>query len=170
MTADGFLSSPIFVDLVVLGLVFVSGILSYGRRFSGEFCSLLNWVGALLFLYFSYPYWDDVLGSFLNSRDLGFLVVIGGFFLLVFAILYIFTGMLARTLQRHVASKFDRGLGLFYGFFRGLIIVCVIFGFLRAFAGEELAPRISESFTLPYIFLLTEASLDFLRTNLMTSV
>ncbi len=163
MPANGFFLTPLFVDLVVLGLIFASSVFSHGRRFSGEFCSLLNWLAPLALLYFTYSYWNEFLLRFFDSSRLGFLLIVGVFFLLVFAALFILTNMLAASLRNYVSARFDRFLGLIYGIFRGLVIVCVVFGFLQTFGSESrLSRQLSESFSAPYIFPLTQRALRFL--------
>ncbi len=163
MTTNGFLQTPLFIDLVVLGLIFASSLSSYGRRLSGELCWLLNWIGPLALLYFTYSYWDSILLRLFDGRQFSFLLIVGVFFLLSFAALYIVTGMLATSLRRYINARFDRAMGLFYGIFRGLVIVCVIFGFLQTFGvSGRLSSQISSSYSAPYIAPLTERALHFL--------
>ena len=166
MPVTSFFQTPIFIDLVVLGLIFTSIVFSYDRRFSGEFCSLLNWLVSLSILYFTYSYWDELLSKFFDSYQLGFLLVIGALFLLVLAGLYILTSMLATTLRNYLSTKIDRILGMVFGVFRGLFIVCVVFGFLQAFGGgSRLSLQVSESHSAPYIFPLTQRALGFLSST-----
>ncbi len=152
-----FLFSPLFVDLVVLGLVFSSGALSLGKRFTGELCSLLAWTGALGLLYLVYTHLGQFFGAFFDERKTMLLLVAGGLLLVVFSVLFVLTGMLSRTLRRHVGGRPDRTLGLLYGIARGVVIVCVVLGFFKTYGGTNALPaQITESVTAPYLLPLTD--------------
>lgn len=159
-----FLFSSLFVDLVVLGLIFSSGALSLGKRFTGELCSLLNWVGALGLLYLAYTHLGQIFGAFFDTRQTMLLLMAGGLFLLVFAILFVLTGMLSRLLRRRVGGRSDRVLGLLYGVARGVAIVCIVLGFFKTYDGTSSLPvQITESVTAPYLLPLSDWAWGFMR-------
>ena len=159
-----FLFSSLFVDLVVLGLIFSSGALSLGKRFTGELCLLLAWVGALGLLYLVYARLGQIFGAFFDDRKTMLLFLAGGLFLGIFAIFFALTGMLSRTLRRQVGGRFDRILGLFYGTARGVVIVCVLLGFFKTYGGTNALPaQIGESVTAPYLLPLTDWAWGFMR-------
>ena len=158
-----FLFSSLFVDLLVLGFIFSSGMLSRGKRFTGELCQLLAWLGALGLLYLAYTYSAQIFGAFFDDRKVMLLFVAGGLFIGIFAALFILTGMLARTLQRYVAGRLDRILGLLYGVARGVVIVCVLLGFLKTYGGTNALPvQITQSVTAPYLLPLTDWAWGFM--------
>ncbi len=159
-----FLFSPLFVDLIVLGMIFTSGALSLGKRLTGEICSLLNWLGALGVLYLAHPYWGQIFGAFFDDRKTLLLLLAGGLFLVVFSILFVLTGMFSRTLRRYVGGRFDRSLGFLYGVARGIVIVCVVLGFFKTYGGTNALPvQITESVTAPYLLPLTDWAWGFMR-------
>ena len=163
MTAQ-FLFSPLFVDLVVLGLIFTSGALSRGKRFTGELCSLLPWVGALGVLYLAHPYWGRIFGAFFDDRKTILLILAGGLFLVVFAALFVLAEMLSRVLRNQVGGRIDRTMGLLYGVARGVVIVCVVLGFFKTYGGTNALPvQITESVTAPYLLPLTDWAWGFMQ-------
>ncbi len=159
-----FLFSSLFVDLVVLGLVFTSGALSRGKRFTGELCILLAWVGALGLLYIAYNHLGQIFGAFFDDRKTMLLLLAGGLFLGIFSILFVLAGMLSRFLRRHVGDRPDHMLGLLYGIARGVMIVCVLLGFFRTYGGTNALPvQITESVTAPFLLPLTDWAWGFMR-------
>ena len=153
-----------FVDLVILGLIFTSGVLSQGRRFTGELCSLLKWACALGLFYFVYLHWGQIFAAFFDARQGMLLLLAGGIFLLFFAVFFVLTGMLSRTLRRYVGARPDRILGLLYGVTRGVVIVCVVLGFFKVYAKTDSLPeQITQSVTVPYLLPLTDWAWRYLN-------
>jgi membrane protein required for colicin V production len=140
------------VDLVVLGVMFLSGMIAFMRGFVREVLSIAAWVGAVvvsmtclsvvrpwLSPYMS-PEWTDPAG-----------------YIILFLVSLIVFSLIAKTIAGAVRSSaiggIDRSLGLVFGLARGaaLAIAAYIVACM-AIPPERWPQPVLESRSLPYIY------------------
>ncbi len=141
------------VDLVVLGVMFLSGMIAFMRGFVREVLSIGAWIGAavvsmtglslvrpLIEPYMPSPEWTDPVG-----------------YVALFLIALIVFSLIAKTIAHAVRSSsvggIDRSLGLVFGLARGagLAIVAYIVACM-AIPPEHWPSPVLESRSLPYIY------------------
>ncbi|MFY9180267.1 MAG: CvpA family protein [Venatoribacter sp.] len=117
------------IDLIILGVLAVSTLISLWRGFIREALSLVIWVAAFLVARMFSGNLAILLGGLVETNSLRWL--------LSFAILFLGT-VVVGTMLNFLISKFihatglaglDRTLGMVFGFVRGLVIlVAVVYG------------------------------------------
>lgn len=119
------------LDLVLAGIMLISGLLALTRGFTREVLSLVSWgLAAAAGLFASYN--DGLVElayGYLESDVLARVAVGGGVFLVVLIILSIISVRVADWVLDSAAGTFDRTLGLAYGLGRGLLLVVVAYLF-----------------------------------------
>lgn len=153
-------------DLVIIGVMLVSGVLALMRGVTREVFSVVSWVGASFITYWLFPPLQPT-----GRALLGFLPNIGlidfatGMIIFIVALVgfsYI-TGQLTDKLRgADKPGAFDGTAGFVFGIARGFLLVCVTYLAYTLFTQPRNHPDwIANSFFLPYINDTNEAFLAF---------
>jgi len=141
------------VDLVVLGLMFLSGLIAFTRGLVREVLSGVAWVGAaavaMTFVPASRPHIVPYMPSPEWADPVGFIVL--------FIVSLIIFSLIAKTIAHAVRSSaiggIDRTLGLIFGLARGAALAIAVYIFAcMAIPPEHWPPPVLESRSLPYIY------------------
>lgn len=114
------------LDWVILGIVFVSVIVSFFRGFLREAISLATWFFAFFAAIKFSPILDNLLSSLISHHTTRFIVSTVSIFVVVLII-----GMLINKLANSIVKTaglgfFDKILGIIFGAARGLLFVIII--------------------------------------------
>ncbi len=119
-------------DYLVIGIIALSGLIAFFRGFVQETLSLLLWVIAFAAAMFFYVYLDPYLIDYIDNVEIRrILTIISAFVGIIFL-----GGLLIKLLRGLVhwsgMGGVDRLLGVLFGFFRGMLLVVVIYLVLPA--------------------------------------
>lgn len=150
---DAQLNINIF-DGFVYATLFLAGAISLYRGFIREFLSLATWLGGGIIAVSMADDATAFMKQYMNSgMGAAIIGVMGTYFLTV-----LFLSLLGRMLLRYIKSgadvgKFDNALGLFFGLFKGGMIVVLAFILLTlVFQGrEQYPPWLKNASTLPTV-------------------
>ncbi len=143
---------PIYIDLAVVVLLFVSALLAYNRGFTRELLAIGMWIIAAMLAFFFAPMLKPlieelpVVGPFLGKS-----CVVGVFtaFALVMAgallILSVFTPLFSSAIQDSFLGPLDRALGFIFGIARGIVLIAIIYLIYINLSGEEAIPALAEA-------------------------
>jgi membrane protein required for colicin V production len=157
------------LDLILGGIMLLSGLLALTRGFTREVLSLISWglaAAAGLIAAFN----DDLVAyalDYVQSDVIARVAVGGGAFLLALIILSIISVRIADWVLDSAAGPFDRTFGLVYGLARGLLLVVIAYLFyvwLVPPEGREDWVRNARS--LPVIESTGEFVTDFLPADI----
>lgn len=157
------------LDLVLGGIMLLSGLLALTRGFTREVLSLISWglaAAAGLFAAFN----EDLVAlalDYVQSDVIARVAVGGGVFLIALIILSIVSVRIADWVLDSAAGPFDRTFGLVYGLARGLLLVAIAYLFyvwLVPPEGREDWVRNARS--LPVIEATGEFVVDFLPADI----
>ena len=114
-------------DYLLIGVIALSGLIAFFRGFIQEAFSLLLWVIAFGGAIFLHVYLDPYFIDYINSPEIRrILTIISVFIGIVFL-----GGILIKLLRGLVhwsgLGGFDRFLGVFFGFLRGMLLIVVIY-------------------------------------------
>jgi membrane protein required for colicin V production len=118
-----------WLDIVLLGVMLVSGLLAMIRGFMREILSITAWAAAAVATLFAYPRLLPIAKANISSDIVATGAVIGGVFLLTLLIVSIITVRISDMILDSRIGALDRTLGFLFGLGRGLIIVVVAFLF-----------------------------------------
>jgi membrane protein required for colicin V production len=119
------------LDLILIGIMVISGLLALMRGFTREVLSLAAWgiagvaaLGAVLS-----PDLNQLAGQYLQPDIVAKIALGGGVFLIVLIIMSLISVRIADWVLDSAAGAFDRTLGFAYGLARGLLLVAIAYLF-----------------------------------------
>src|SRR5690349_10480635 len=119
------------LDLILAGIMIISGLLALMRGFTREVLSLIAWGAAAVAAYFAIRSHELVgfAAKYLQPEIVAKIAVGGGIFLVVLIVVSLISVKLSDVVVDSAAGAFDRTLGFFYGLGRGLILVVIAYLF-----------------------------------------
>jgi len=118
-----------WLDLILLGVMLVSGLLAMIRGFMREILSIAAWGAAAIATIMLYGKLLPIAKANIASDIIATGAVIGGVFLITLLIVSIVTVRISDMILDSRIGALDRTLGFLFGLGRGLIIVVVAFVF-----------------------------------------
>ncbi len=142
------------LDIVLLGIMLVSGLLALMRGFTREVLSLISWGLAAVAAYFAFqqkPLFDYVM-PYVNNDKIAQAIIAAVAFLIVLIVVSIISVKISDSVVESSVGAFDRTLGFVYGIARGLVLVAIAYMFYSwANPPEKHEDWIRNAQTLPVI-------------------
>ena len=140
-------------DIIVIGIIALSGVFAYSRGLVREALSIAAWVLAAFAAFYAFPYVLPLFDRFLPKGTVANVVAGTASFIVALVVLHVIARSIASRVKHSPLSTVDRTLGLLFGLARGLVLACVVYMALASFMrGGEPQPRwYAESRTLPYL-------------------
>ncbi len=129
------------LDIILLGVMLISGLLAMIRGFMREILSIAAWGIAALVTLYSYLRVLPIAKQYFSSDMVATGVTIGGIFLLTLLIVSIITVRISDMILDSRVGALDRTLGFLFGLGRGLIIVVVAFLFFAWLVPDRSQPE-----------------------------
>jgi len=161
--------TPLFTDILVIGIVFFSGYLATIRGFARELFSILQWfiaiLGAFMFAPYLAPYMANIplIGNLLQECQFS---MIAGFifgFAISLALIWLIFNTASSKISLDRLRPVDQGLGFVFGAFRGVFFVVVCYMIYTLFIPIESQP----------FYIADAGTVGFLRDtseNLISSI
>jgi membrane protein required for colicin V production len=129
-----------WLDLVLLGVMLVSGLLAMIRGFMREILSITAWGAAAAVTLFAYPRLLPIAKANISSDIVAAVAVVGGVFLITLLIVSVITVRVSDMILDSRIGALDRTLGFLFGLARGLVIVVVAFLFFAWLVPDRSQP------------------------------
>ena len=129
------------LDLILIGVMLVSGLLAMIRGFMREILSIAAWVIAALVTLYSFAKLLPLAKSYFSNDIIAAGVVVGGVFLGTLLIVSIMTVRFSDMVLDSRIGALDRTLGFLFGLARGLVIVVVAFLFFAWLVPDRSQPE-----------------------------
>jgi membrane protein required for colicin V production len=154
-------SLPINItDLVVVGVVLISGLIALARGFVREVLSLVGWVGATLVTLWGFRYARPYAPDWVVRLQIADIATGVTLFLVSLIVFSLVSYGLSSLVRNSVLSALDRTLGFIFGLARGVALVALAYLALAwFFPTEEDRAWMQQARTLPLI----EKTADYLR-------
>jgi membrane protein required for colicin V production len=141
------------VDLVLIGVMVLSGLIAFMRGLVREVLSIAAWVGAGAVAFTALPAIRPIIGPHMPSPEW---TDPAGYIILFLISLIVFS-LIAKTIGGAIRSSairgIDRSLGLLFGLARGLALAIVVYIVAcMASPPDHWPPSVLESRSLPYIY------------------
>ena len=141
-----------WLDIILIGVMLVSGLLAMMRGITREILALLAWVGAFVATLVMYPVLKAPVREKINSDILADTLIIGGVFIAVLVIISVVTMRFTDVLLESRVGALDRTLGFIFGILRGLVLVVIAYLFFAWLVPRSGQPEwVKEARTLPLI-------------------
>jgi membrane protein required for colicin V production len=144
-----------WVDLVIIGIIALSALISLIRGFVKESISLVTWVAAGLLALRYYPAMAELLEPFINSVTLRQWVGGGILFVVTLIAGAIVNFIVSQLVSKTGLSGTDKALGVVFGAARGVLIVTMVV-LLASLTPMPEAPWWQESTTIEFFQQLAE--------------
>jgi membrane protein required for colicin V production len=118
-----------WLDLLLLGVMLLSGLLAMIRGFMREVLSITAWAAAAVATVLLYQRLLPIAKANISSDMLATAAVVGGVFLVTLLVVSIITVRISDMVLDSRIGALDRTLGFLFGLGRGLLIVVVAFLF-----------------------------------------
>ncbi len=118
-----------WLDLLLLGVMLISGLLAMIRGFMREILSIAAWGAAAAATVLLYGRLLPIAKQNISSDILANIAVVGGVFLITLLVVSVITVRISDMILDSRIGALDRTLGFLFGLGRGLIIVVVAFLF-----------------------------------------
>ena len=128
------------LDLVLLGVMLVSGLLAMVRGFMREILSIAAWGAAALVTLYSFSKLLPTAKTYFNNDTIAAAVVVAGTFIGTLIIVSVITVRISDMILDSRIGALDRTLGFLFGLARGLLIVVVAYEFFIWLVPEKQRP------------------------------
>jgi membrane protein required for colicin V production len=155
-----------WVDLVVLGVLALSGLLACMRGFVREVLSIGAWVGAVMIAWAGLPWGETVAAQWIHDRtaaEAASFVAIG---LVSLVVLKLVAKSIGKLVDGIGLGSVDRTLGLVFGLARGVILVMVAY----ILAGKLMSPQfwpepVHNALSRPWICEAAHRAMEYLPAD-----
>ena len=158
------------LDLILAGIMLISGLLALMRGFTREVLSLIAWGAAAVAAYFAIhsPELVGFASQYLQPEIVAKIAVGGSVFLIVLIVVSLISVKLSDIVVDSAAGAFDRTLGFFYGLARGLVLVVIAFLFYDWLIPDKARQEgwVRDARTLPFIQSVAEVIKGFLPPDI----
>lgn len=157
------------LDLILAGIMLISGLLALMRGFTREVLSLVAWGAAAaagVFAAFN-PQLVALASQYIEPEIVAKIAAGGVVFLVVLIIVSLISVKIADFVLDSAAGAFDRTLGFVYGMARGLVLVAIaylFYGWLTPLDRQE--EWVKNAQTLPYIKSVGDLILGFVPPDI----
>lgn len=157
------------LDLILFGIMLISGFLALMRGFTREVLSLVAWGAAAVAAYIAIkqPQLVDLAMPYVGKQVLAQIAVGAAAFLVVLVIVSLISVKISDFVVDSSAGAFDRTLGFIYGVGRGFVLVVIaylFYGWLLPFDKQE--DWVRNARTLPMIKSAGETLLSFMPPDI----
>lgn len=130
------------LDLVVIGIVLISGLLAMVRGFTREVLAIGSWAVAAIAAYLFYKPVVPYVIQYAVKQPPALVngLAMGGVFLVTLFVAYIITSKLSDFILDSRVGALDRTLGFLFGAARGFLLAVVGFGFFSWLVTEKQQP------------------------------
>jgi membrane protein required for colicin V production len=131
---------PSYLDLGVLGVVFVSALLSMMRGFTREVLAIGSWVAAAAAAYYLHPKVMPYLESYIHKPAILQAAAAAIVFFATLVVVSLITVRLSDAILDSKIGALDRSLGFVFGAARGFLLAVVAFAIFNWLVGDKQQP------------------------------
>ncbi len=125
------------LDIILLGVMLLSGLLAMVRGFVREVFAIASWVIAAVVTLYAYPHALPLAKQYISHDTLAVAAAAGGVFMLTLLIVSIITVRISDAVLDSRIGVLDRTLGFLFGLGRGFLIMVVAFLFFNWLSQNE---------------------------------
>ncbi|WP_160120437.1 CvpA family protein [Rhodovarius lipocyclicus] len=142
-----------WVDGVAIGVLILSGVMSFWRGFVRETLGIAAWVGAVIAGFALRPFTKPMFETYLDPPWLADGLAVGAAFLVVLVALTFVVNTVANRVEDSALGGVDRSLGFVFGLARGgfLIVLAYIIAGLFLPAVDRWPEAVREARGLPWV-------------------
>jgi membrane protein required for colicin V production len=141
-----------YLDLVVLGVIFVSAVLAMMRGFTREVLAIASWVAAAVVAYLFYKPVLPYVRQYISHEMISLAIAIGAVFIVTLIVVSLITVRVSDFILDSRIGALDRTLGFLFGAARGALICVIGFIFFGWLVPTDKQPEwVKSSKARPYL-------------------
>ena len=139
-------------DLIVIAILLVSALLAFSRGFVRELLSVVVWMGAIFATLYGFSYVKPYTRQWISVDILADAAAGVAIFVTTLIALTLISNVLTGQVRDSALGAVDRSLGLLFGLFRGVIIVCLAYLLIAWILPKEEQPEwLRSAATIPLV-------------------
>jgi membrane protein required for colicin V production len=157
------------LDLILIGIMLISGLLALMRGFTREVLSLVAWGGAALAAYLAIKQEGlvNLALPYISNPKIAQAAVGGAVFLVALIIISLISVKISDAVVDSAVGAFDRSLGFIFGLARGFLLVTICYLFYGWLLKEDQQePWVRNAASLPYIKTAGEFIIGFVPPDI----
>ena len=116
-----------WVDIILIAVILISAILAFTRGFVHEVLTIAAWVGAIVVTLFTFELAQPLARQYITLTWLADVITGLAIFVVSLVIFTIVSNALSRNVKNSSLGAVDRSLGLLFGAFRGIVLICAAY-------------------------------------------
>ena len=132
---------PSYLDLGLIGVIFVSSLLAMLRGFTREVLAIASWAAAALAALYFHPLVVPYLKPYISKDTIALAAAAGVVFFVALIVVSIVTVRISDMILDSKVGALDRSLGFLFGAARGLLLCAVAFIFFNWLVPEKTQPE-----------------------------
>ncbi|XBC39884.1 MAG: CvpA family protein [Buchnera aphidicola (Chaetogeoica yunlongensis)] len=153
------------IDYISITIVIFSAVMSFFKGFLQELSSILIWVLGI-YLFCKYYNCFSIFSIYVRNLFLQYVVTFLVFFIFIVVIKSFSNYCISITIDQFGMSFLNKILGIFFGIFRGVLILCIIIFILRLFTNISDNYYFKNSFFIPYFNYFIKCIVKFFVKNI----
>ncbi len=144
--------TPVAVDLIVLGILLVSALVSFARGFAHEVLTYGAFIGSVFAMLLGIPLVQPYVMQVITTDWIASIASGAGLFVLSMVVFTMIIHRISAAIHKTSLSGLDRSLGFGIGALRGALIVCLIYLPLAWLWPQEKQPAwLMQAKTRPFV-------------------
>lgn len=147
------------LDMIVVGVVVLSGLFAFVRGFVREALSIFAWIGAGAVAYYGYDKFEPTVKTLVSNPLIAQVATASILFVISLLVFSVVVGVLSSRVRSSFLGSLDRSLGLVFGLARGCLVICLAYIVMVRILTpdpwppkpEDLPPWIAEASLRPYL-------------------
>lgn len=115
------------VDIALIVVILISAALAFVRGFVHEVLSIAAWIGAIVVTIFAFPHAQPYTREYIEIAIVADAVTGLAIFIVALVIFTIVSHAISRNVRNSSLGAVDRSLGLVFGAFRGVVLICAAY-------------------------------------------
>ena len=161
------------LDLILIGIMLISGLLALARGFTREVLSLVAWglASAAAWFAMQQKVLVDMATPFLGKEDLAKIAVAALAFVLTLIIVSVISVRLSDRVVDSAAGAFDRTVGFLYGLARGFLLVVIAYLFYGWLVpAEKQVDWVKNAWSVPVLRQAATTLTDFMPPSIQETL
>lgn len=129
------------LDLVIIGVIFLSAVLAAWRGFTREVLSIGSWIGAAVIMFLLGPKAVPLAQQYVEKEIIAQIAAYAAVFVIALIPLTYISYRIAEGVRGSAIGPIDRLLGFAFGGARGLVVIGVGFLVFTSLVGEKKLPE-----------------------------
>lgn len=115
------------LDILIIGILVVSGIIAISRGFIREALGILSWVIAFFAALYGYPYFSPLFEDFIENKVITEIIAGISIAIVVLIVCTLIMGAINKRVKDSCLKSLDTLLGFIFGLFRGWLIIILLY-------------------------------------------